>query len=299
MEENKEKNTRTVELTVWTGWLGTVDITPVSKSYANKYIGSGEEPDDLYDRFEDTCSVYFVNGDENVNLKVKDGDKELSFDDLPQLDFGVFGDYQEYTLEDWLENAWDGGEDEKPQSDAEIIKWVDENYDDYDNGWYVWKMVQKADLNQDDVPGIFSELWEQLKEDGYLDFVNYLRLQAKEYNEAVSDDGVNYFACGSPGKGQVTFYIDLPEDEEFDIKKLHFVGSDDWWDDDFGLMDECYNALRGMDVLLEVVEYDGHFYRMQDPFFVPGWKDFGGAKFLDCDMNEVEYDENLADEEDE
>ena len=38
---------------------------------------------------------------------------------------------------------------------------------------------------------------------------------------------------------------------------------------------------------------------MQDPFFVPGWKDFGGAKFLDCDMNEVEYDEDLVDEEDE
>ena len=296
--QSAEKKMRTVELTVWTGWLGMVDITPVSKSYANKYIGSGEEPDDLYDRFEDTCSVYFVNGNENVNLKVKDGDKELSFDKLPQLDYRAYDDYRGYTLKDWLEENWEGEEDEKPQSDAEIIKYVDENYDySYDDGWPVWKMVQKVNLDQDDVPSVFSELWEQLKKDGYLDFVNYLRLQAKEYNEAISGDGVNYCASGSPGKGQVTFYIELPEDEEFDINKLHFVCSDDWWDTDFGLMDECYNALNGMDVLLEAVEYDGHFYRMQDPFFVPGWKDFGGAKFLDCDMNEVEYDEDLDDEE--
>lgn len=299
MEENEGKKMRTVELTVWTGWLGTVDFTPVNKSYANEYIGSDEEPDDVYDRFEDTCSVYFVNGDDNVNLKVKDGDKELSFDKLPQLYLGAIEDYRDNkTLKDWLEACWDGEEDEKPQSDTEIIKWLDENYDyDYDDGWTVWKVMQKADL--DDVPSVFQELWEQFENGEYLSFIDYLRLQGKEFNEAFSDDGVNYCACGSPGKGTVNFYIELPEDEEFDIKKLHFLCEGDWWDCDFGLMDECFNALRGMDVLLEVVEYDGRFYRMQDPFFVPGWKDFGGAKFLDCDMNEVEYDENLADEEDE
>ena len=303
MEDNEEKKMRTVELTVWSGYLGLVEITPVNKSYANKYIGSGEEPDDVYDRFEDTCSVFFVNGDDNVNLKVKDGDKELSFDKLPQLWFGAIEDYRDNrTVKDWLEACWDGEEDEKPQSDAEIIKWMDEyDYDDdCDSPWYawsVWKVMQKADL--DDVPSVFQELWEQFVNGEYLSFIDYLRLQGKVFNEAISDDGVNYCACGSPGKGTVNFYIELPEDEEFDIKKLHFLCDEDWFDCDFGLVDECCNALNGMNVLLEVVEYDGRFYRMQDPFFVPGWKDFGGAKFLDCDMNEVECDENLADEEDE
>jgi len=265
---------RTVELNVWTGYLGSVDITPVSRTYAIKHIG--ENPDDLYEEFEYTRSIFFCS--EESNLKVKDGDNELQFDELPHLDLGNINEYKNYSREEILEEI------EKEDVDEDDLL----EYEEY----YAWKLAQNANLEE---VNLFNDFWNEVINDDVC-LMRYVQMENRQYTMDIGEDA-SFVECGCIGKAILTYNIEIPEDEEFDIKKLHFISESDWFDGD-PFIDEFCEAFNGSDVLLMVVEYDGKFYPLSDSEFVPGWKAYSGGRFFDLELEELEDDGEQDDEED-
>ena len=116
---------------------------------------------------------------------------------------------------------------------------------------------------------------------------DYLKHVSKEaIDNGEDEDMVNYLELGEIGKGEITFRIEIPEDEEFDLKKLHFIEGGDI--EDFP---------EGFDVflstwfkILDDVEYDGRIYCEKEVFFAPGWRDYYGGRFYNADLTEFEPD---------
>lgn len=68
---------------------------------------------------------------------------------------------------------------------------------------------------------------------------------------------------GNGGQGDVSFRIEIPQNEQFDINKLHFLGDSSWFDPPLPFRvhpDIGYNLDRCSDTLLELLEYDGKIY---------------------------------------
>ncbi|GEM_PF-5686198 len=248
--------TRVVEIKIWVNGLTSIQIRPVTLMYANKCLKEVDEgalelddmPSEFWDKFDFSQDIYFCNGN-HVNMTMLDGDKKQEFEELPAV-------YPCMT------------------NGHESIDEVEEEYgDDGINAWKVLEKVQKTP--QEDVE-LNNPLYSLIKLPGGY-FKDYIKAKIKETNsvsEFADDEGINYIQCGKIGKGTVSFYIEIPKDEPFDINKLHFFAEDEWWDqEDFvSCIDELAEDFSSQNVLLMFVEYDGRIYRRQDTEFAPGWK---------------------------
>ena len=107
-------------------------------------------------------------------------------------------------------------------------------------------------------------------------------------NNGEGEDMVNYLELGEIGKGEITFRIEIPEGEEFELKKLHFVNGGDV--EDFPAGFDVF--LSTWFTLLDVVEYDGRIYCEKDAFFASGWRDNYGGNFYNADLTEFEPEED-------
>lgn len=123
-----------------------------------------------------------------------------------------------------------------------------------------WKKLQDGKIPEDDlvmiglVHHISSQLgnpWQE-KDDGDVAFL----------------DGV-----GEPGGVEITFELEIPENEPFDIEKLHFFRESDWWDDNGkrALAESGYLLADCSDASLELLEYDGQIYCRQESDVDPFW----------------------------
>ena len=276
--QNEEKPTRTVEVSIWTPGLNLADIRPVSREFANKCIEEGEVSDDVYDDFEFSIPVYFCDNQE-VNITVKDGEKEKKYTDvrLNGLDFGIVSD--DLDLDIWC----DRDDYDSDEEYAEALKEL--RYEEIE----LYSHWLKNNINLDEASYTFQQFWNACLEGyggsgGMNDYLKHVSKEAIDNGE--DEDMVNYLELGEIGKGEITFRIEIPEDEEFDLKKLHFIEGGDI--EDFP---------EGFDVflstwfkILDDVEYDGRIYCEKEVFFAPGWRDYYGGRFYNADLTEFEPD---------
>ena len=276
----KKKKMRTVEVSIWTPGLNMADIRPVSREFASKCIEEGETSEDIYDDFEFSIPVYFCNNSE-VNITVKDGDKEEKYTEvnLQGLDFSCVHEVKDSELNDWCDR-------DDYDSDEEYAEAIEElRYDD-DEFYCAWLT---KNINLDDAGYAFEQFWNACLEDCIGGLNGYLKPVSEEaVNNGEGEDMVNYLELGEIGKGEITFRIEIPEGEEFELKKLHFVNGGDV--EDFPAGFDVF--LSTWFTLLDVVEYDGRIYCEKDAFFASGWRDNYGGNFYNADLTEFEPEED-------
>lgn len=99
-------------------------------------------------------------------------------------------------------------------------------------------------------------------------------------------EDIGYDHCilgyGNIGKGEVNYFnIELEDDEEFDINKLHFFDDPWWYDCEISEAADRIEELFGEhSVLLDFVEYDGKIYCCDDANYMPGYKDCGDNVYV-------------------
>ena len=272
----EEKKMKSVEVSVWTPGLNLANITPVTKEYVTKYIENGETPDDVSEDFDFSIPVYFCD-DRKVNITVKDGEEEKKYTEkrLNELDFGFISEAKDQDYEDWCER-------DDYDSDEEYAEAIDEARLDDEDCYCVW-LTKNIDLEE--AGPVFQGYWEECLEDCFGGLCNYLRPIAREaINNGEDDDMVNFLELGEIGKGEVSFRIEIPEGEEFDINKLHFICGGDIED-----FPEGFDVFLSTSfTILDAVEYDGRIYSEKEVFFNPGWKDYYGGRFYDADLDLME-----------
>ena len=90
------------------------------------------------------------------------------------------------------------------------------------------------------------------------------------------------------GKGSVRYQIELEEDEEFDINKLHFICEGDWWDDDFVDIEGLSYIFESSDLMLDFIIYDGKFIPRYGDASWCGIRAFGNTVLMNHDMTKYE-----------
>lgn len=277
-----EKKMKSVEVSIWTPGLNMANITPVTRQYAEQHIEDGEVPEDVNEDFDFCIPVYFCD-DQEVNITVKDGENEKKYTgvDLNTLDFGYIHETKDSDLSDWC-NRDDYDSDEEYAEDLDDMLCNDDEF------YCAW-LTKNIDLGE--ASYVFHEFWEANLEHYFGFLNNYLKLVAKEaVDNAEGDDMVNFVELGEIGKGMVTFRIEIPEDEEFVLRKLHFIKAGDI--EEFPAGFDVF--LSSEFFLLEDAEYDGRIYSEKDVDFIPGWRDYYGGHFYEADlspMEEIEEDD--------
>lgn len=253
---------KTVKITVWTSKLAALSMTPVTREYANEHAHD-EDLERLLPEEGFPRDFFFCDGYEDgaVRLTVENGGKEQQFEKLPVVD--------------WSEISEVSDEEER-NGEFENEEAVRESLGD-DSYVAAWKMLKP--LRSSPLAGVIPN-------GDYFDFIQ----KDITFRDQCCDsggDGIFFVKCGSMGKGEISFEIDLPDGEEFDMGKLHFLNCGEWWDrEEFPC--ECQEAFQCQDVLLEYVEYDGRFIERQEPdlSFTP-WKYIYCAKFSDAAFQEL------------
>ena len=273
MDKKKMKN---VEVSIWTPGLNMANITPVTREYAEQHIEDGEVPEDVNEDFDFSIPVYFCD-DQKVNITVNDGENEKKYTGvyLNSVDFGYINETKDSDLSGWCNRDY-------YDSDEEYAEDFDKMLCDDDEFHCAW-LTKNIDL--DEASKVFHEFWEANLEEWFALLNNYLKLVAKEaIDNAPGDDMVNFVELGEIGKGMVSFRIEIPEDEEFELKKLHFIFAGDIEDFPAGFDVYLSSSFR----LLEDVEYDGRIYNEKDVDFIPGWRDYYGGHFYEADLSPME-----------
>lgn len=132
---------------------------------------------------------------------------------------------------------------------------------------------------------------EKIKEDGLV--ISHFRA-CLEGPWSNTNKEVCLIRCTDRGKDFICFDIDLEDDEEFDINKLHIFGKSEWWDDL-----RHYKSLLGIaemlplhDAILDFVEYNGKIY-CHDGQGARGWGYVDRSEqwaLMNTDMSDVELD---------
>lgn len=90
------------------------------------------------------------------------------------------------------------------------------------------------------------------------------------------------------GKGSVTYQIELEDDEDFDINKLHFIFEEYWWDDDYADTKGFLDTFEHCDLLLDFIIYDGKIIGRRTDVNWQGVEAFGNTVLMNYDMTKYE-----------
>jgi hypothetical protein len=100
---------------------------------------------------------------------------------------------------------------------------------------------------------------------------------------AILNYGMNY-------KERVTYFIALDDNEDFDINKVHFLDSCDWWDNGVSEATEgaFADVFMGHNILADFIEYDGKIIRRDasTQWIIP----LEEGIIIDSDMEPVDID---------
>lgn len=221
-------------VTVWTSHLGTISVTPVTREYADGHAGE-KEPAGL-DAFGPARNFHFCNGDNGAILTVRTGGTKKKTKvwttKLPQLDYNA--------MLDVLFNNWENPDEAEPDDDPVCMGREEAEL------WHVWRSFRHFSIP------------EFMRKHGR--FLDYLRLETKHLDEKNGCDRSNFVQGSLTGAGKIVFEIELPEGEEFDIGKLHFLKQAGWLEEASFPGYDFDEAFYGKDVLLDYVEYDGRFH---------------------------------------
>ena len=293
----QERNTRTVEVRVWTSNLGALSITPLLTDEDRMAVldADGEYNEELESSIQEGAlwtELYFV-ADNDVCLKVFDGGEcILEQDSLPNLDPSCL--------------ATDA---KALQAHGEVTADIQDVYDQYDEtdlALYQSVVRAAAPDDADFNAGTVGEFWKKMqngdfadpKEGGFLmELIKHFgnRLGRRSGRAPAFLDSV-----GDKGKCTVTFEIEIPENEPFDIDKLHFFRTEDFWAD-VDAHETIRDKMVSMDTSLELLEYDGKIYCREadvEDFYgcgIPGWR-FCDTLLVHADLKEFAPDELLCED---
>ena len=250
---------KTVKLVVRPPELGILAITPMASGGKKRATKVGL-----------THYIYFGGGvrksggelDFRFLVTVEDGDKKQAFeqngDQIPCVYLSSVGDVSEFeteqaVLEAWRSEEWDTG----IHSEEEIAP--------------AWKFLQAMKQSGD---GLFRY------------YSDYILQKAAQLMQQPGADAIQV-ACGSAKGKDIPFHVSIPENEDFDIRKLHFLWDDDWYDCEYDFLNECGYIFELLPVLLTMVEYDGRIYPIDSGVAFRTWHPME-SKLLDANLEEIQ-----------
>ena len=284
---------RTVEVKVWTNSLGHIEvINTYNEDDALQILreADGCYDDDVVDAIEETTGdflfirdFYFVNTGFKNSITVVDNGEETVYENALSDRYidGCF--LYEYINSDIdFENPTDEMKEEYYcNTEIEIsdcLRIVNA------------EVVEKDGPMPDELFERIKNKDEKIKEDGLV--ISHIRACLEEWRDTNKE--VCLIRCTDRGKDFICFDIDLEDDEEFDINKLHIFGESDWWDDL-----RNYKSLHGIadmlplhDAILDFVEYNGKIY-CHDGQGARGWGYVDRSEqwaLMNTDMSDVELD---------
>lgn len=253
-----------VVVTVWTSDLGTISVTPVTREFADEHAGE-KEPEGLA-AFGPARNFHFCNGDSGAILTVKTGGlkkkTKVWANKLPQLDYAA--------MRNVLFDNWENPDVAEPDEDPICMGREETEL------WHVWRSFHHFSMPE--FMRKYGRYWD------------YLRLETKHLDEKPGCDGTSFVGSSWAGAGKIVFEIELPDGEEFDFGKLHFLKQEDWWEETPLNEGAFWQAFGGKDVLLDYVEYDGRFHKRTDALFglsldyyhrFEKWQYVFGGQYLD------------------
>ena len=244
---------KTVKLAVKPAELGILAITPMASGEA----GAGARAK----KVGPTQCIYFCGGPQVHQVTVEDGDKKQTFkqtfEQFPRVYLSDMESICEFETEQSVVEAWRSGELETSISDEEKIG-------------PAWKFLQAMKQSKD---GFFHS------------YSDYLQKVADQLMQQNGGDAIQV-ACGKAKGKDISFHIPIPEDEDFDICKLHFLANDDWWDGRYDFIVDCGYIFESFDVLLTMAEYDGRIYPIDSDVFFRTWHPME-SKLLDSNWEEI------------
>ena len=253
---------RTVEVKVWTNSLGHIEVfNTYNEDDALQILreADGCYDDDVVDAIEESTGdflfihdFYFANTRYHNSITVVDNGEETVYEnalDDRYIDASFLYGYIKSDID--FENPTDEMEEEYYyNTDVEISDCL---------------RIVNAEVVEKDGPmpyELFERIKnkdEKIKEDCSL-VISHIRACLE--SDSYTNKDVCLIRCTDRGKDFICFDIDLEDDEEFDINKLHIFGESDWWDDL-----RNYKSLLGIgdmlpmhDTILDFVEYNGKIY---------------------------------------
>ena len=149
---------------------------------------------------------------------------------------------------------------------------TDDDVTEYDVPISYCKSILNAKLeNNLRIPNIFklikeySEKFIENREKWYyLEILRSYVYSLIKHSKTTEGAGCALMHWGCICKGEISYYLELEDDEEFDINKLHFFDSEDWWEDCSVCDDQMINYLEEHTVLVDFIEYDGRIITRSD-----------------------------------
>lgn len=282
---------KTINIKIQTNLLGHMQMTPVLNENETMQIlsaANGSYDNDVIEAVKEAsevCSLdtYLIDCRSSNCITVIDENGETEYEDAVEdltIDAGL--------ISELIRNGVDL---DNPSGEAK-----EEFLDNYDCELSEYAKIIRADVVGEDgqVPSLLFEKIksndESIAENGLI--ISHVRSLAVQYGFH-TEENIDNQKCllnfGDIGKGVVSFQIDLEDDEEFDINKLHFFCESCWWDCHVcDLSDELTEIFESSDVLLDFVEYDGKIYCYSNVSFLPGYKYEGDCVLMTPDMHATE-----------
>ena len=281
--------TRIVEVRVWSAHVGALTMTPLSTAESREAVrdAAGAYDLGLEERVQEAeplhTEVFFADGDDCV-LSVVDGGKCIAKQDgLPTVSGGYLVGYAkalhehgEVTEDNFEQYHCCEEDDERPLygllARADAPDEADFNASTLHDAW---KALQNGTLSNENM--FMKELIHRIGKE----------LAAGTEPQAFLD------TIGDMGKLQIVFYVEIPENEPFDIGKLHFFADYDWVDDS-RVHDAIVFFPLNLDTSLELLEYNGKiFCRELEPEGIWGWKIYNTV-LVHADLSECDPEELLG-----
>lgn len=306
----QERKTRTVEVRVWTSGLGTIIVTPVRGEEAREAV---READGGYDaelvesvqEYTDWTTVHFADcrggrgRSPKLKLQVFDGDEcVLKQDSLPTLDAAYLVGYAKALHEH-----------------GEVTPDNFDRYEEYNEGEPdLYQSVARAERPEDGDcnASMVREFWKKLQngkiaEDDLfmIGLVHHIGSHlANPWQDAGAEGGgkVAFLdSVGDMGPGEIVFEIEIPENEPFDIDRLHFFCEGDWWDSgQHKALCACgYLLADCSDTSLELLEYDGRIYCRQEADDGAYWSKNRETILVHADLKDFDPEQLGEEDEDE
>ena len=288
-DQIKEDGPQTVEVRVWTNSLTCLNITPIcaDDEKVMNLLSEGDFDDSTEEAVRELqedmgyTEVLFVNGDDGVQLTVDDGKDEIKRDSLPVFWGPTLMEYAYAMATDGEVTEDNMGSGVVPEEEEQLLF-----------NKILEVQVPENDGRNRDFMELFLKRVKEGKEDSNGFHKGYLRHVIDSLHGITPDEEYSELALlsfGEIGKGIVKFAIEIPEGEQFDINKLHFIWDGDWWDT--YIAEECdgfSETFEGHDIMLDCVEYDGRIYHRTVWEFVPGLKYYGGTVLVHPDLQVAE-----------
>lgn len=287
---------RTVEVKVWTNSLGHIEvINTYNEDDALQILreADGCYDDDVVDAIEDATGdflsindFYFAHPSYDNRITVVDNGEETVYENALSdryIDASFLYEYINSDID--FENPTDEMKDEYYYNTgieiSDCLRIVNAEVVEKDGPmpYELFKRIKNKDEN--------------IKED--LLVISHFRARLEEPSSNTNKE-VCLMRCTDRGKDFICFDIDLEDDEEFDINKLHILGECDWWDDP-----RLYESLLGIayilplhSAILDFVEYNGKIYCHDgNRARARGWGYVDRSEqwaLINTDMSDVELD---------